>query len=54
MQKVKIDCEAIPALQMNLLSQAILEATKAYFSEPENLQRFEEWQRRNDNERAES
>ena len=41
--KLKIDLSQIPERQMNGLCKALLDACKRYYSDPENLRKYEEW-----------
>lgn len=38
-----IDCEQIPKIQFDILSRTLLSAMERFYSDPENLKRFEEW-----------
>lgn len=38
-------CEQIPQIQLDILSRTLLSAMERFYSEPENLRRFEEWLR---------
>ena len=38
-----IDCKQIPKIQLNILSQTLLSALERFYSDPENLSRFDEW-----------
>lgn len=41
--KVKIDVSQIPKYQVDLLCHDILEGCKKFYSDPENVKKFEEW-----------
>ena len=45
MGKVEIDINQIPPYQMRLLCKTILEASQKYYSDPENVKKYEEWKR---------
>lgn len=38
-----IDCEQIPKIQLDILSRTLLAAMERFYSDSENLHRFEEW-----------
>lgn len=38
-----IDCKQIPKIQLDILSQTLLSALERFYSDPENLSRFDEW-----------
>lgn len=40
----KIDCSQIPRVQLDILSRALLSDIELFYSDPENIRRFEEWQ----------
>lgn len=42
-QNPKIDVSKIPEWQMNQLCSALLDACKKYYSDPENMRKYEEW-----------
>lgn len=41
--KPKIDVSKIPEWQMNQLCRTLLDACKRYYSDPENMRKYEEW-----------
>ena len=43
--KVEIDINQIPPYQMWLLCKSILEACQKFYSDPENVKKYEEWKR---------
>lgn len=43
--KVEIDLNQIPPYQMRLLCKTILEACQKFYSDPENVKKYEEWKR---------
>lgn len=38
-----IECEQIPKIQLDILSRTLLAAMERFYSDPDNLKRFEEW-----------
>lgn len=40
-----IDCEQIPKIQLDILSRTLLAAMERFYSDPVNLNRYEEWLR---------
>lgn len=42
-QNPKIDVSQIPEWQMNQLCRTLLDACKRYYSDPENVRKYEEW-----------
>lgn len=40
-----IECEQIPKIQLDILSRTLLAAMERFYSDPDNLRRFEEWLR---------
>ena len=40
---VKIDTQKIPKIETDILARRLIEAMKAFYSDPENLRGFEEW-----------
>lgn len=42
-QNPKIDVSRIPEWQMNQLCRTLLDACKRYYSDPENVRKYEEW-----------
>lgn len=42
-QPPKIDVSQIPEWQMNRLCRTLLDACKRYYSDPENVRKYEEW-----------
>ncbi len=40
-----IECEQIPKIQLDILSRTLLAAMERFYSDPDNLKRFEEWLR---------
>lgn len=40
---IHIDTSQIPAIEMQLLSETILEAAQRFYEDPENVRRFEAW-----------
>jgi len=40
-----IECEQIPKIQLDILSRTLLAAMERFYSDPDNLSRFEEWLR---------
>ena len=42
-QPPKIDVSQIPEWQMNQLCRTLLDACKRYYSDPENVRKYEEW-----------
>lgn len=45
MNPVKINTQAIPKIEVNLLCSAFLEAVQAFYKDPQNVADFEAWQR---------
>lgn len=43
MANVKIDCTQIPRVQMDILCRTLLAGIERFYSEPENLRRYEAW-----------
>lgn len=41
--KPKIDLNGLSEWQMNRLCHALLDACKRYYSDPENMRKYEEW-----------
>lgn len=44
-EKVKINPELIPKIEMHLLCKSLLEAAQRFYADPGNLKAFEEWQK---------
>lgn len=42
-QNSKIDVSQIPEWQMNQLCRTLLDACKRYYSDPENVRKYEKW-----------
>lgn len=42
-QPPKIDVSQIPEWQKNQLCRTLLDACKRYYSDPENVRKYEEW-----------
>lgn len=42
-QNSKIDVSQIPEWQMNRLCRTLLDACKRYYSDPENVRKYEKW-----------
>ena len=38
-----IECEQIPKIQLDILSRTLLAAMERFYSDPDNLRRFDEW-----------
>lgn len=38
-----IECKQIPRIQVNILSRTLLAAMERFYSDPDNLRRFQEW-----------
>ena len=38
-----IECEQIPQIQLDILSRTLLAAMERFYSDPDNLSRYEEW-----------
>jgi hypothetical protein len=45
MARVKICTEKIRAVDLRVLCATVLQSAEAFYKDPENLRRFEEWQR---------
>lgn len=45
MQPPRIDVNLIPAAETRLLCSTLLAAVKRFYQDPENLKKFEEWDR---------
>lgn len=45
MANVKIDCTQIPRVQMDILCRTLLAGIERFYSDPENLRRYEAWLR---------
>ena len=45
MAHVKICPSQIPAVELRVLCQTLLESVEAFYQDPENQRRFEEWKR---------
>lgn len=43
MTGVKIDCTQIPKAQMDSLCRTLLASIERFYSDPDNLRRYEEW-----------
>ena len=43
MANVKIDCTQIPRVQMDILCRTLLAGIERFYSDPENLRRYEAW-----------
>lgn len=43
MEKVKIDLNKVPAAEMRVLCETLLEAAKRFYENPENRRKYEEW-----------
>lgn len=43
MDKIKINTCAIPDLELKILSSTLLDAVQKFYSEPENVRKFEAW-----------
>ena len=39
-----IDYNKIPKIELDILSRALLTAVERFYSDPDNLRRFEEWE----------
>ncbi len=48
----KFDLSQIPAVERRKLGKTFLEAVERFYSDPENVRKFEEWQRGRDATRA--
>ena len=46
MKKIRIDVSQIPAADVRALSAAFLSAVQRFYSDPQNMKKFEEWKRR--------
>ena len=44
-EKVEIDINQIPPLQMRLLCKTLLDACQKFYSKSENVKKYEEWKR---------
>lgn len=44
-EKIEIDVNQIPPYQIRLLCKTILEACQKFYSNPENIKKYEEWKR---------
>ena len=42
-QPPKIDVSQLPKWQMNRLCRTLLDACKRYYSDPENVRKYEKW-----------
>lgn len=40
-----IECEQIPKIQLDILSRTLLAAMERFYSNPDNVRRYEEWLR---------
>ena len=40
---IRIDTSKIPAVEVQLLSATILKSAQAFYDDPENVRRFNEW-----------
>ena len=45
MQQIRIDISQIPAVESQLLGATFFAAVKRFYSNPENVKKFEEWKR---------
>lgn len=45
MNPVKINTQAIPKIEVNLLCSTFLEAVQAFYKDPQNAAAFEAWQK---------
>ena len=43
MAQVRIDADKIPEIEFRLLARAIIEDAKRYFQDPENMRKYQEW-----------
>lgn len=43
MANVKIDCTQIPRVQMDILCRTLHAGIERFYSDPENLRRYEAW-----------
>ena len=54
MANVKIDCTQIPRVQMDILCRTLLAGIERFYSDPENLRRYEVWLRHADDSTSSS
>lgn len=45
MPRLRIDASQIPAVEVRLLSAAVLSAVEEFYSDPQNKKQFELWKR---------
>lgn len=45
MQDVQIDISLIPAVDKQVMSATFLSAVQIFYSNPQNIEKFEEWKR---------
>lgn len=45
MNPVKINTQAIPKIEVNLLCSTFLEAVQAFYEDPQNAAEFEAWRK---------
>lgn len=43
---VKINCAAIPQTEARLLAMTFLDGVRKFYSDPKNVEKFQEWQKR--------
>lgn len=48
MASVKIDCKQIPRVQMDSLCRTLLAGIERFYSDPENVYRYEAWLQNSD------
>ena len=46
MSKIKINFDQMPNIEKRILFGRFLERIKLFYEDPENVRRFEEWQRK--------
>ena len=43
---VKINCAVIPQTEARLLAMTFLDGVRKFYSDPKNVEKFQEWQKR--------
>lgn len=49
MEKIKLDLTLMDPMTKKLLASTILDAVIAFYKDPKNIRRFEEWQKEREN-----
>ena len=43
MDEIRIDTSIIPDLELQILASTVIDAAQKFYSDPENVRKFEEW-----------